>query len=301
MPTQKAKDRFFDFFTAHIRNPNTRATYYLAVSRFSEWCESWGCSDLSLVKPVHVATYIEKISTELSPATVKLHLAAIRGIYNWLIIGQIVEMNPAHPVRGPKLIVRKGKTPPLTAEDARALFGSIDTTELIGLRDRAIIATMLYTFSRISATLALRVKDYYAVGRDNWMRLSEKGGKQNLLLVNYTLADYLDAYIQAAGITNDPEGPLFRSARGRRDRLTARALSRSDALRVMERRRTEAGIRTKLCNHSCRAGGITIYRQRGGTLERAQERAGHADVRTTRLYDHSDQVESRADVERMAI
>ncbi len=301
MPNQKAKDRFYDFFTAHIRNPNTRIAYYAAITRFSQWSQSCGCSDLTDIRPRDVSVYIEQISKVLSPATVKLQLAAIRAIFNWLIVGQIVEMNPAHPVRGPKLIVRKGKTPPLTAEDARAIFASIDTAQLIGLRDRALIGTMLYMFARVSATLALNVEDYYAVGRDNWMRLSEKGGKESSLLVNYTLTDYIDAYIHAAGIAGDPKGPLFRTSPGLPDRLTERRMMQYDAYRVIKRRSIAADVRTKLGNHSCRAGGITIYIQRGGTLERAQERAGHADIRTTRLYDHSERVESRAEVERVAI
>jgi|HubBroStandDraft_4_1064222.scaffolds.fasta_scaffold352590_2 integrase/recombinase XerD len=217
--SSKAEERFWEFFTANIRNRNTRQAYYNAVSRFSDWCCGIGL-ELLQVRPVHVATYIERMTATYSKASVKLHLAAIRSLFNHLIIGQIVEMNPAHAVRGPQLIVRKGKTPPLTADDARLLFSGIDTRQLVGLRDRAIIATMFYTFARVSATIALKVEDYYAVGRDYWLRLQEKGGRENCVLACYVLADYLDAYIGAAGIAGDPTGPLFRSSPGWADRLS---------------------------------------------------------------------------------
>jgi integrase len=208
-------------------------------------------------------------------------------------------MNPAHAVRGPKLIVRKGKTPPLLAEDARTLLSSIDTSRLMGLRDRALIATILYTFARVGAATALKVEDYYTVGRDNWLRLQEKGGRDNCVLVSYALGDYLNAYIDAAGIASDLKGPIFRTSLANANRLTNRPMLQGDAHRMINVRAKQAGILTKLCNHSCRAGGITIFRQHGGSLEHAKERAGHADVRTTLLYDHSEIVETRAEAERM--
>jgi site-specific recombinase XerD len=300
MVSPKAEERFWEFFASNIRNRNTRRAYYTAVCRFSHWC---GSADIGLtqVRPIHVATYIEGMMGTHSKASVKLHLAAIRALFDHLIVGQIVEMNPAHAVRGPKLIVRKGKTPPLTADDARMLFASINIRQLVGLRDRALIATMFYTFARVGATVALKVEDYYALGRDKWIRLQEKGGRENCVLVSYTLADYLNTYIDTAGIAGDPKGSIFRSSPGWADRLTDKPMLQGDVHRMINARAQEAGIRTKLCNHSCRAGGITLYRQMGGALERAKERAGHADVRTTLLYDHSQIVETRAEAERMAL
>jgi integrase/recombinase XerD len=295
-----AEERFWEFFASNIRNVNTRRAYYNAVCRFSDWCAGRSLG-LIHVRPLNIATYIEQMMATHSKASVKLHLAAIRALFDHLIIGQIVEMNPAHAVRGPKLIVTKGKTPPLTAEDARMLLGSIDTRQLVGLRDRALIATMFYTFARVGATVALKVEDYYTVGRDNWIRLQEKGGRGNCVLVNYALQDYLDAYIGAAGIASQPKSPLFRSSPGWADRLTQRPMLQGDAYWMINVRAQDVGIRTKLCNHSCRAGGITLFRQNGGSLGRAKERAGHADVRTTLLYDHSQVVETRAEVERMAL
>src|SRR5580698_8959445 len=113
----KAAERFWEFFTANIRNRNTRRAYYKAACRFSDWCEGHGLPDLALVKPIHVAAFIEELLQKLSKPTVKQHLAALRMLFDWLVVGHIIDVNPAHAVRGPKYVVRKGKTPVLTAEE----------------------------------------------------------------------------------------------------------------------------------------------------------------------------------------
>jgi hypothetical protein len=141
---ENAERRFLEFFTAHIRNPGTRQVYAHAVGRFSQWCERYGVS-LEQVTPFIVAGYVEQLTTSLSNPTVKLHLAAIRMLFDWLVTGQVVPVNPAASVRGPKHVVRKGKTPVLTAAEARQLLDSIDCTKIVGLRDRALIGVMVYT------------------------------------------------------------------------------------------------------------------------------------------------------------
>lgn len=142
LPNEKAAERFFDFFTANIRNKNTRRVYYKAVCRFSEWCEGRGVHELVQVKPVHVADFIEGLP--LAKPTIKQHLAALRMLFDWLGVGHIIEVNPAHAVRGPKHVVKKGRTPVLDREEARALIEGIDTDSPTGLRDRALIGTMIY-------------------------------------------------------------------------------------------------------------------------------------------------------------
>src|ERR1041384_1294415 len=111
----RAGKRFLEFFAANIRNPHTRRAYYRASRRFFDWCESWKIRTLADVQPVHIAAYVEKcIAGRLGPCnkpTVKQELAAIRMLFDWLVVGQIIPMNPASVVRGPKYSVRKGKTP----------------------------------------------------------------------------------------------------------------------------------------------------------------------------------------------
>src|ERR1700722_12866774 len=122
---EKTGERFFGFFTANHQNKNTRRAYYKAACRFSDWCEGRALN-LTDVKPFHVAAYIEMLGAPepegqgLSKPTVKQHLAALRMLFDWLVVGHVLDTNPAHAVRGPKYSQKKGKTPVLDREDARA-------------------------------------------------------------------------------------------------------------------------------------------------------------------------------------
>jgi site-specific recombinase XerD len=141
-PTPDAARRYVEFFTANIRNPNTRRAYARAAADFAAWCETNGLTELRDIEPVHVAAYVEGLQLKLSAPSVKLHLAGIRMLFDWLVIGQLLAVNPASSVRGPKHSVRKGKTPVLAADEARTLLDAIDATTLTGLRDRALIARL---------------------------------------------------------------------------------------------------------------------------------------------------------------
>ena len=124
-----------------------------------------GLDELVAIEPMHVAAYIRALGKDFEKPTVKQHLAAIRMLFDWLVVGQVVAINPAHSVRGPKHVVKRGKTPVLTPDEARKLLDSIDVTTLVGLRDRALIAMMAYSFARVSAAVAMRVEDYYCHGQ----------------------------------------------------------------------------------------------------------------------------------------
>jgi integrase len=141
--SESAGKRFWEFFTANIRNRNTRRAYFVAVTQFSKWCDQKKLR-LEDIEPIHVAGYIEQLGTVLAKPSVKQHLAAIRMLFDWLVTGQVMPTNPAHAVRGPKHSVKKGKTSVLAAEEMRTLLDSIDAGTLIGLRDRALIALMGY-------------------------------------------------------------------------------------------------------------------------------------------------------------
>ena len=281
---ERAGYAFVDFFTAQIRNRNTRAAYAVAVRVFCAWCVAKGLT-LGTLRTHHVAAYIELLGRSYSPPSVKQHLAAIRMLFDWLIIRQVVEINPAAAVRGPKHVVKRGKTPVLDAEEARQLLESIDTATAIGLRDRALIALLIYTFARVSAAVGMNVGDYYPQGKRWWVRLHEKGGKQHEMPAHHLLETYMDEYLAETGIADDKVSPLFRTAAGKTSTLTDRRMTRTDALRMIWRRAAAAGIATELGCHSFRATGITVYLQNGGLLEHAQQMAAHESARTTKLYD----------------
>ena len=297
----QAEKRFIEFFTATIRNPNTRAAYARAVSQFLCWCEERGFTDLLQIEPVVVATYIEQLGQRRSKPTVKQHLAAVRMLFDWLVTGQVLPMNPASSVRGPKHVVKRGKTPVLTAEEARELLDSIDTTNVVGLRDRALIGVMVYSFARVGAVVGMTVEDYYPQGKRWWFRLHEKGGKLHDVPAHHNAEAYMDAYLEAAGIADEKATPLFRSAVGRTRRLTDRGMARRDVLRMIRRRILAAGIRTRATCHTFRATGITDYLSRGGTLENAQLIAAHESPRTTKLYDRTKDDITLDEIERIGI
>jgi integrase len=183
----------------------------------------------------------------------------------------------------PKYVVRTGKTPVLAAPEPRQLLDSINTTTVVGMRDRALIGLLVFTFARIGAALDMTVADLYWQHRRLWVRLHEKGGKEHSMPCHHHLETYLQDYIEAAGIAADREGALFRTTVWRTGVLTKRPMSQSDAWRMLQRRARDAGIPTAVCNHTFRATGITAYLDNGGSLENAQAMAAHESPRTTKL------------------
>jgi site-specific recombinase XerD len=297
----RASRRYLEFFAVTIENPNTRAAYFHGCRRFFAWCEGKGIDELVAIEPMHVAAYIRALGKDFEKPTVKQHLAAIRMLFDWLVVGQVVAINPAHSVRGPKHAIKRGKTPVLTPDEARKLLDSIDATTAVGLRDRALIGMMAYSFARVSAAIGMRVEDYYSTGKRWWVRLHEKGGKRHEMPCHHNLEAYLDAYLQAAGILEAKKTPLFRSARGRTRELSESPLSRIDVWRMIRRRARDAGLSADICCHTFRATGITAYLENGGTLENAQLMAAHESPRTTKLYDRTGDEITLDEVERIAI
>jgi site-specific recombinase XerD len=300
-PNPQAAKRFVEYFAAHIRNLNTRRAYLHAVREFANWCARQGFHEIVDIEPLHVAAYIEQLSSRLARPSVKQHLAAIRMLCDWLVVGQVMATNPAAPVRGPKYTVKKGKTPVLGQDEARELLDSIDVSTVNGLRDRALIGMMVYTFGRVGAVIKMRVEDYYTQGRRGWVRLHEKGGKRHEMPCNHNLEEYLDVYTDAAGIAGDHKGYLFRTSRGKTGRLSANPLAQSNVYRMIRRRAAAAGIRTRIGNHTFRATGITQYLRNGGRRELAQQMAAHESARTTALYDRRDDEIAVDEVERILI
>lgn len=296
---EKAWWRFIEFFTANIRNKNTREAYGRAVVRFCDWCTRKKLT-LQQLNPFLIAAYIEELGTTLARPSVKQHLAAIRMLFDFLVVGQIVPMNPASSVRGPKHVVKKGKTPVLSGEEARELFGSIDVSTIGGLRDRAMIGVMVYSFARIGAVVAMNVEDAFQQGRRPWFRLHEKGGKLHDVPAHHKADEYLDAYLAAAGLSGEKKTPLFRTM-DRRRQLTDDRIERREALAMVKRRARAAGLPSSTCCHSFRATGITAYLNHGGTLEHAQKIAAHESPRTTKLYDRTNDEVSLDEIEKIMI
>jgi len=299
-----AQKRFIEFFAAQIRNRNTREAYLRAVRDFLGWAEDEaGLKDLGDIEPVHVAAWVELKTRSYEAQSVKLQLAALRHLFDWLVTGHVLHTNPASFVRGPKFSYTKGKTPILTPNEARKLIRSIPTDTLVGLRDRALIGLMIYTFARVSAAVNMNVKDVYQKQESLWVRLHEKGGKHHEMPCQHNLKEWLREYIEAAGIAEEKDGPLFRTVDRKTRKLGSTRLDRQRAWAMVKRRTKKAGIETQgICNHTFRGTGITAYLENPeAKLEHAQQMAAHSDPKTTRLYDRRSDAVSMDEVERIGI
>ena len=183
--SEQTRIRFLEFFAAQIRNPHTRRAYARAVADF--WPGARG--GVRRLPRCSRCTWRPGSSCRRagSAPTVKQQLAAIRHLFDWLVTGQVVPVNPAASVRGPRHVVRAGKTPVLEPAEARALLDSDRRRDAGGLRDRALIALMVYTFARIGAALAMKVEDVFTQNRRLWVRLHEKGGKDHAMPCHHNL------------------------------------------------------------------------------------------------------------------
>ena len=292
-----AVEKFLEFFAARIANARTRAAYGRAVGQFLAWCAARGLG-LTAVSPLHVAAYIR--THPGSAPTVKQHLAAIRMLGDWLVVSQVIPVNPAAAVRGPKHVVTTGATPVLAPAEARRLLAAIDPGTLAGLRDRALVSVMLYSFARVSAVIGMRRQDYFRQERQGWLRLHEKGGRRHDVPAHHRAAAALDAYLARAGLDAAPAA-LFQSVDPAGRRLTGRTLSRRLVLAMIKRRAAPAALPPSTCCHTFRATGITAYLSNGGTLEHAQQIAGHASPKTTKLYDRTADTITVDEIERIVI
>jgi site-specific recombinase XerD len=334
---ERAAFRTVEFLTAGIHNEHTRRAYHRAARRFLAWCNARGMT-LADVKSPDVAVYIQELGSTLAPLSVKQHLAALKHWFDWLVTGHVLETNPATAVRGPRYSQNIGKTPVLEKDEARALLDSIDDEikrireadekaatqalptslgdaaqrrreqerrdhqRLIALRDKALIAVMLFSWARIGALVAMKLRDYRGGGTPRaTLLLHEKNGKDHIVPAHHLAAEYLDAYIGLAGLAEQPDAPLWQNAPGHSRMLSGEALSERGALHIVKRRCKAAGLPPDICNHSFRATGITLHQDAKGDMEAARQLAGHADVRTTQLYNRSGDKKQRAEVERVQL
>ena len=302
-----------EFFYAEHHNPHTQKAYMAAVKRFLSWCEGQGV-ELPGVTPGMVGQYLVGLGG--SAAKRNLHLSALRGFFDRLVNRHVVVLNPAASVRGVKEQVMEGKTPEITVEHARTLLASIKlsrvvTTKeeeivevplLVGLRDKAILATLAYTACRAGAVAKLRLQDFQSEGTQYVLRFQEKGGKSREIPVRHDLEANIRAYLDAAGIAAEAkERPLFRSTLRRTKQLTGNALTTKAICELVKRRLKDAGLPSRISPHSFRVTAITDLLTQGVPLEDVQYLAGHAEPRTTGLYDRRQKKVTRNIVERISI
>ena len=291
-----------EFFFGRIRNEHTRQAYLVAIKRFLAWAEARGL-ELVRIAPRDVGQYLDGLRKEnTSVATRKQHLAALRHFFDNLVTRHAILLNPALSVRGERYEVVEGKTPEITVAGARQLLASLDTSTVVGLRDRAIVAILIFTASRAGAVATLRRGSFYHAGDQRMLHFEEKGGKSREIPVRHDLEQMVFEYLDAAGLRNArKDTPLFRTAYKKTGQLTQNALYVVDVCRMVKRRLRDAGLPGVLSPHSFRVTAITDLLEQGVPLEDVQRLAGHADPRTTRLYDRRQKKITRNIVERISI
>lgn len=294
-----AKFAFEEFLYGQIRNPFTRRVYLRAVRQFAGWCEQ---RELELVRvtPADVAQHLDALP--VAPPTRKLHLSALRRFFDQLVLRHVILLNPALSVRGERYQVVEGKTPEISIEQARRLLRSIDISHVVGLRDRAVIAIMIYTAARVGAVAKLRRTDFYESGDQFCLRFHEKGGKVREIPVRHDLQQWILEYLAATDSEDaDLAVPVFYSTVRRTKRFTTSPMSADDIGRMVKRRLRDAGLSLRYSAHSFRVAALTDLLTQGISLSDVQFLAGHADPRTTRLYDRRQRRVTRNIVERISV
>lgn len=304
--------RFMEFFIANIPNANTREAYARAIYGFFNWLDERGTKDLYDIETLDIAAWVREQEKNYTPATVQQRLAAVKSLLTWFVRHQLLAVSPADTIKAVRERLHHGKTPVLSSSSARALLDSIPTQKTVngilvvipaGLRDLALISLMIYTFARVSAAVQLNLGDVTEKDNRLWVRLREKGGKIKSMPCHHTLEAHLRAYREYLATLNvdDANSPLFRSF-DRSRQLTKRRLHRTECWYMVRRRAKKAGISEDICNHTFRGTGITSYlKNENSRLELAQQMAGHADPKTTKLYDRRDEEVSLDEVERIDI
>jgi integrase/recombinase XerD len=254
-----------EFFYAEHHDPHTQKAYMAAVKPFLSWCEGQGV-ELPGVTPGLVGQYLVGLGG--SAAKRDLHLSALRGFYDRLVNRHVVLLNPAASVRGVKKQMIEGKTPEITEEQARTLLASVDTGHIVGLRDRAILATLAHTACRVGAVAKLRLGDFQNERTQFVLRFQEKGGKSREIPVRHDLEGNIRAHLDAAGIAGEAKDrPLFRSTLRRTKQLTGNALTTKAICELVKRRLKDAGLQLRLSPHSFRVATITDLLTQGVPLD----------------------------------
>jgi integrase/recombinase XerD len=301
-----------EYFFAEHHNPHTQKAYMAAVRRFLGWCDGQGV-ELPAITPGMVGQYL--VSLGGSAAKRNLHLSALRGFFDRLVNRHVVILNPAASIRGVKEQVIEGKTPEITVEQARTLLasihvvklenhgqgGQIETPLLVGLRDRAILATLKFTACRAGAVAKLRLGDFQHDGGQYVLRFQEKGGKSREIPVRHDLEGFIRAYLDTAGIAGEAKDlPLFRSTLRRTKHLTGNPMTSKSICELVKRRLKDVGLPERLSPHSFRVAAVTDLLTQGVPLEDVQYLAGHSEPRTTALYDRRQKRVTRNIVERIS-
>ena len=270
---------------ANIDNPQTRRAYENDVREFMAFA---GINDPHAFRQVgraHVLAWRRDLELRaLGGATIRRKLAALSSLFEALCEANAVPGNPVDGVKRPKVASQEGSTPAIGDHQARALLAAPDGATTRGLRDRAMLATLLYHGLRRAELCALHLVDLHDRRGVRHLRVLGKGSKIRYVPLHPAAADAITAYLEAAGHGDDKAAPLFRpvsnNARG------VRAITPDGLYRVLAKYAGMVGIDVDgFGPHALRATAITNALENNADLEKVQEWVGHANISTTRMYD----------------
>ena len=213
----------------------------------------------------------------------------------------VVEYNAAARARPPRLVRESSPTPVFEEAEIVTFLDSINLNSEKDIRDRAIFCVLLYSWCRVSALINLTVADYYERAGQRWLRFQEKRGREHEVPVHSKAKEAIDLWLEASGLASNPAAPLFPVYGKDRETIELKHLDRRSILKLVEKRASASGIVKRVCCHSFRATGITEYMNAGGTIEIAQQIAGHKSSSTARIYDRSQDLLTIEEIERVQI
>jgi integrase/recombinase XerD len=190
--------------------------------------------ELASVKAYHVGSWLDQHPG--SRSTQRQHLAAVRLLFDSLMMRGVVEYNPAARARPPRLVRESSHTPVFEEAEIVAFLDSISLESLKDLRDKAIFCVLLYSWCRVSALINLTVADYYERGGTRWLRFQEKRGKEHEVPVHSKAKEAVDLWLERSHLASNPSAPLFPSFGKNRETIESRCLDRRSVLKLVEKR-----------------------------------------------------------------
>jgi len=291
--------RFRSLFATQIANEHTGAAYYGAINRFFSWAIT-RVDSLNEISAASVSEYVGDLAKTHSAQTVNQHVAALSKLFRYLAESGAVSGNPISSIRRVARTTPRTVRPVATVQQARMLLDSIDAETTAGLRDRAILALMVYAFLSVSEVVALDCRSYRRARKQSWLDVGE-GANARTIPVHSALRRILDAYVSAADVNHERSGPLIRSLRRRSDRLSERRISRVDVLRITKRRSRAANLSEDVSCRMLRGVGIRVFLNNGGAFSAVKQMAGLRSMDAVETYAATPSIVTVADLERIAV
>ncbi len=276
---------------ANIDNEKTRRAYQIDIQDFSDFIGLTHPEEMRVITRSHVIAWRKVLEErELSDATIRRKLSALASLFNYLTECNAVADNPVHGVKRPRSNGNQGKTPALSQAQARQLLDAPEPTTLKGLRDQAILATLLYHGLRREELVKLRLCDRSTRQGVPHFTVQGKGNKERYIPIHPAAARLIDDYLIRAGHADDIQGPMFRPIiNNSTEEGTNKAISTQAVYQIVKRYSTETGliyeIPELLSPHAMRTTTATNALERQADIAKVQEMMGHANISTTRLYD----------------